>query len=367
MSVEHVFPSVDLPIQTPLEVSLSRSDAVTWRTPYGPFGGRGWAEYPIHTLKVDLGDYASSADAAANLYWWDHHSAGPTKPFWVLEPVSRRHRAVPCGPERGDGTRSVFTIPVEATGTVNAIFVNGVWQNPTTYTVYTLANTVASNQASNGEGGVTGLTLIGDAASVASVTYVARFGRSAIKVTPDGTNDAISGAYAVVSAAAGGVYSYGASYYLNGTDDDIRLSISWRDAAGGAGSQIGAGVDLDSTSNTPGNWIDLYDTNTAPALTQSARLRIIKTNMTADVFFIGALWFCPGDCSTSPKPFLPSYAPQVVVFNPAAVPANSRVTADFTGERLWYVARDGDYVAYSVVDNGAITMGGFKATEVVPL
>lgn len=366
MSVEHVFPSETLAVQSPLEVSLSRSDAVTWRTPYGPRGGRNFAEYPVHSLKVDLGDYGSGSDAAASLYWWDHHIGGPAKSFWLLEPVSRRHRAVVCGLERGDAVQTGFIVPVEATGTINAIFVNGVWQDPTTYTVYTAANTVATNQASNGEDGVTGLTLIGDAASVAAITYAARFGRSAIKVTPDGTNDAISGAYTVVTAAATGVYSYGASYYLNGTDDDIRLSISWHPNADGSGAAISS-VDLDSTSNTPGHWIDMYDTNTAPANTLSARLRVIKTNMTSPVFFIGALWFCPGDCSTRPKPFLPSYAPQVIVFNSAAPVLNARVTADFTGQRLWYGARDGDYVSYSVVDTGAVTMGGFKMTEDIPL
>ena len=365
MSVEHVFPSETLKVQSPLEISLSRSDAVTWRTPYGPFGGRNFAEYPIHSLKIDLGDYGSAADAASTLYWWDHHIGGPTKAFWLLEPVSRRHRAVVCGPERGDGTQTVFAVPVEATGTINAIFVNGVWQPTTAYTVYTAANQLANNMLCNGEDGVTGLSVANNASAVASITYLARMGRSAIKVTC-GAAASESNVYSTVLAppiVIGGIYSFGASFYLTGSDASVEVEMIWRDDVGGTTGT----TTFANASVVPGVWTDVYGTSAAvPALTVEGRLYATKVTQSASPFFIGARWFSYGACSTRPKPFLPSYSPQCIVFA-AAPAANARVTADFTGQRLWYGARDGDYVSYSVVDTGAVTMGGFKMTEVVPL
>jgi len=366
MSVEHVFPSADLGIQTPLDIGVGRPDVVTWRSPYGPFGGRGWSEYPIHSLKVELGDHPSGDDAASALVWWDHHVGGMAKPFWLREDVSRHHRGVVCGPERGDGTQTVFIVPVEAAGTVNALFVDGVFQETSAYTVYSTVNRIASNQACNGEDGVTGLTLIGDAASVATAAYLARMGRSSVKVTNDGTNDSISGAHAVCAATATGVYSYGASFYLGGSDASVKVALSWRDDAGGAGSETGT-AEVTNTGVTPGVWTDLYGTATAPASTLGVRVRVIKVNQTVTSFFIGGIWFGPGNCSTRPKPFLPAYAPKCIVFNSAAPAARTRVTADFTGKRYWYGARDDSSTSYSVIDGGVIGIAGFKMTEVVPL
>jgi len=373
MSIEHFFPSEDIKIQTPLSIGVSHADAMVWRTPFGPAGGRNWAEYPVHSLKVALGEHGASTDKIRALNWWDHHIGGVTYPFWLLEDVSREHRGVICGPERGDGTRTVFVVPLEAAGTVNAVFVDGVWQDPSTYSIVS-GNLVADNEQANGEDGVTGLTAEGDGGiALASVDYLARLGRSAIKCTFTGTPSVNSGVKVaeITGLTAEVNYTLAASFYLSGSDTDVRIAAIWRDGAGNIATDTAS-----STGNSQGTWIDVQDTfESASIAGGDARdadrvllyaLKEDGSGFSDDTFFVGGISFYEGDANDVPKVFLPSYAPKFIVFDTAPTDGQ-RIMADITGKRCWYGMREKDIHTYTIIDAGVQKIAGFKLTEVIPL
>lgn len=362
MSVEHTYPDDDVRSQTPIEVAISRSDVSSWRTPFGLYGAREWAEDVVHTLKVSLPSFgsASAASAMNALAWFERHAAGPGYPFWLPERISRHHAGVDCGPDLTDGTQTVFIVPVAQGGTVNAVFVDGVYQEESAYTVYNTANRATTNALANGEGYTTGRVLVGECTEVSEELNIVRMGHSSLKHVIVSMS-AQSGSYDVYQPVEERVvYSCGASFYLTGGDAEVKLILQFYSGAG-----VLKGTTTVTETIASGEWVDLYSAgNTSPADAYSARLSVLKSTVSDNPFYVGGIFFVEGHCSTRPKPFLPSYAPMVVVFDSAPA-SGKRVSADVTGERMWRVMRDDDYLKVAIVDDGSVIPAGFKATEVL--
>lgn len=364
MSAGHFFPSEDVPIQTPLSIGRDRSDVVVWRTPFGPAGGRSWSEYPIHSLKVALGDHKASEDAPLALNWWDYHTRGAAYPSRLLDPISRIHRLVPAG--IGDATQTLFWIPAGQGATIDAVYLDGVWIDPSLYTVVD-GTLVPTNQGANAEDGTTGVGKGGDLASgtVASVNYLSWLGRSAFKCTPDGTNDDSSYlGSGLIPCVTGDVLSYGCAMYLTGSDTTIQLAILFYDGAAFDSSDFEVEV-----TATPGQWNEMQATVTVPAggggrTIDQARVWAYKKNQTADPFFVGGFWAAHGNANANGISMLPSYASKALKF--ATAPgADVRVSISFTGPRVWYGLREAKPLDYSIVDNGAQVLSSFQFTEVI--
>ena len=293
-------------------------------TPFdaGPHRSRDWLGYNLRAYDINPSLWQSGTTALQEWSAFWHHIEGGGGVGYIAESVSETHRDLVCG-GIADGTQTTFPIPV-VTPTSVTVFVGGVPQESSAYTVHSAANLASDNiaQCSNDSYSVA------DVGSRAVSTGASLDGLASEKVTPaGGANPSLHTTY-ITGVSVGDVYTAVTGVLATTSGENYRAIIAWLT---GAYAYIDAPAGSD-VSVVAGDWTPLYVTATAPA---TAAVAIIyaqchEADPGTDPFYVDCFALCPGDYD---RWHLPSQAPGLVEFATAPA-AGARITATATGTRV---------------------------------
>jgi len=250
----------------------------------------------------------------------------------------------------GDASQTTFPIPVVAPTSVT-VFVNGVPQESSAYTVHSAANLMNDDKYASP---VSADDFSSVNATDASSAGVSRDGLSCLKVTPAGTGTDVR---SFSNHAGAGAVSVGSDYTAvvsvlesKSAPRDFKVLIRWIDA----GLTFISNSEGSAVTATTGEWLVYSYTATAPASAAFAAAGIWETNDDADPFYLDCFAVCPGDYT---RWHLPSQSPGLVEFATAPA-AGARITATATGCRVsrcrfepgssWRVSSAGHAAARSI-------------------
>jgi hypothetical protein len=317
----------------------------------GRYLSRDWHGYDVREYDLDFTRLVNSTTALEEWSAFWHHIDGGNSEGYLVEPISETHRELICG-GLADGTKTTFPIPVVSPTSVT-VFVDGVPQASTAYTVHSAANLHPYDDgaypSSTDDYGVEG-----SGNTIAIATGVSATGLSSAKITAAGTAPALCLAKVAAGhkppVTAGETYTIVCSVLATAASNQYRLGIRYYTAANAyVGIDQSSGLDA-----TAGEWTVLSFSADADATAEYATTTIYQSATEADVFYVGCFALCPGDYD---RWHLPSQSPGLVEF--ASAPASgARITATATGQRLarcrfepgsrWSMTSPGDAVLRSV-------------------
>jgi hypothetical protein len=273
----------------------------------------------------------------------------------IVEQESMTHHELFCGP-LADGTRTTFPLPTKTPSDV-MIFVDGVPQDSSTYTIHQAANLCTADDQADPDDGSEWSTFNGTNQYVTQLSLV---GKGSIRVTPNGNTLAQRRQWKVNSEAsavvAGREYTaIAAMFEPSSTPRETPLGFSWY-----VDSSTSSGWDATNSWPLTGIWNIWSSTHSAPATTTLALVRIGPSDPGAQTvpWYFDALSIAPGDYD---RWHLPSQAPGLVEFDTAPA-AGSRITATSTGYRVAR-CRITEKPQWQTDAAGRITLKPLKAVE----
>lgn len=346
--IAHCVPAI-VTVQEGSEFGFTRPGMQQTAFISGRYLSRDWHGYDVREYSLDFTRLVSSTTALEQWSAFWHHIDGGNSEGYLVEPISATHRELICG-GLGDGSKTTFPIPVK-TPTSVTVFVDGVPQASTAYTVHSVANGLSADEfaAPNDADDFTFANGTDSVVAGLSVT-----GLSCLKIVPTGTGTDTNGRptpTSGLSASPGDVMTaVVAVLETMSSARSFEPTIRWYDSGGSSLSADSA----TASSASAGVWTIYSHSATAPASTARAAPEIRETNDDADPWYVGAFAICPGDYD---RWHLPSQAPGLVEF--ATAPASgARVTATATGQRIarcrfepgsrWSMTSPGDAVLRSV-------------------
>ena len=293
----------------------------------GRYLSRDWHGYDVREYDLNPSIWQSGTTALEQWSAFWHHINGGADEGYIVEPLSETHRELICG-GLGDGTKTTFPIPVK-TPTSVTVFVNGVPQASTAYTVHSKANLhitdAGAYPSSTDDYGVEG-----SGNAIAISTGVSATGLSSAKITAAGTAAALclakdaSGHKPPVTA--GETYTIVCPVMATAASNQYKLRIRYYTSAPAyVGADTSGALDA-----AVGEWTVLSYTGEADATSTYATTNVYQNVSEADVFYVGGFALNPGDYD---RWHLPSQSPGLVEFATAPA-AGARITATATGQRI---------------------------------
>jgi hypothetical protein len=295
-------------------------------TPFdaGPHRSRDWLGYNLRSYNINPSVWQSSTTALEEWSAFWHHIDGGGGVGYIMEPVSEAHRNLVCG-GIADGSQTTFPIPVK-TPTSVTVFVDGVPQESSAYTVHSAANLLGDDDlascvdsadwsTSNGsDATAAGVSLDGISSNkvIPSGAGVPRMYHLAIKISGFSAGETYTGIVSVLPTAA--------------TSDNYRAELVWFTT----GDAYISSSTSTYTATPPGAWTTYSITATAPATTAKAVMAVQREDTGTEPFYGDCFALCPGDYT---RWHLPSQAPGLVEFASAPA-AGARITATATGQRV---------------------------------
>jgi len=289
----------------------------------GPTRSRDWLGYNLRAYDLDPSLWQSGTTALQEWSAFWHHIGGGSECGYIVEPVSETHRDLVCG-GIADGTQTTFPIPVVSPSSVT-VFVDGVPQESSAYTVHSAANLEVDSVAEFSD--VTDMTLT--AASGADSTGVSLDGLSCVKITPAGGTNPNVESKNIVSVS--GEVEYTCAVWVlctNSSAQNFRCGIYWyENISTYTSSSSSANVSIDAADG----WTAITLTATSPAVATLAKIYAYRNDTTGtDPFYLDCFALNPGDYT---RWHLPSQSPGLIEFASAPA-AGARITATATGKRV---------------------------------
>jgi hypothetical protein len=321
----------------------------------GRYLSRDWHGYDVREYDLNPSIWQSGTTALEEWSAFWHHINGGADEGYIVEPLSETHRELICG-GLGDGTKTTFPIPVK-TPTSVTVFVDGVPQESSAYTVHSVANGLSADEFA-APNDADDFTFANGTDSV--VTGLSVTGLSCLKIVPTGTGTDTNGRptpASGLSASPGDVMTaVVAVLETMSSARSFEPTIRWYDSGGSSLSASSA----TASAASAGAWTIYSHSATAPASTARAAPEIRETNDDADPWYVGAFAICPGDYD---RWHLPSQAPGLIEF--ASAPASgARITATATGQRIAR-CRFEPGSRWSMRSPGHATSRSIRAIEVV--
>jgi len=324
----------------------------------GPFKSRDWFGHNVAEYNLKIGALDSSARADWDIFISQMAANGNIA--WIVEPESRTHFDVICGPI-ADGSRSTFWVPNYGGTFSGQVFVDGVLVDSSTYstTYYYFTNLITDSGAtcSDYQEWDTPQGIL----NLADVSRCGLDGGDCIRIVPNGTALPSLRWASDINVTEGQEYT--SMFAVRPTGSTTRqwyANIHWFN--GGYYSRS----DGTATNCPPGEWTILTCTATAPDATPNvttARPGIIRNNTTAlDHVYFDCAALNLGDYD---RWHLPSLSPNAITFLSGSEPAaGARVTANFTGQRVARVRLDPRGLESRITSSGYAYPININATEI---
>jgi hypothetical protein len=313
---------------------------------------RDWHGYNIREYGIDpiLFDASDTTLEEWETFW--HQIDGGAEAGHVVEAISGTHRKLLCG-GLGDGSKTTFPIPVVAPTSVT-VFVNGVPQESSAYTLHTAANMLDDNYANPTDAGDYSDTNGSDEI----VTGVSVSGLRCLKFTPDGvgSTEAIANNTGVSVSVGESYTALAACLETASSARNFRVGIRWYDSGP---SYLSTSWGTNTASPT-GTWT-MYSSGANAAVASAAYARPVVqcyATGTTDICYHDCFAICPGDYT---RWHLPSQAPGLIEFASAPA-AGARITATATGQRATR-CRFSPGTSWSLSSPGHAAVRSINATE----
>jgi hypothetical protein len=304
-----------------------------------------WSEHNLRSYQWRF-DYLDPTDDEVVLVntFFQNVALGAT-PFWIIEPISKQHQGLLCGP-LADGTRTTFPLPINGTASGVTVFVDGVPQESSAYTIHGCANIVGDDTGGDDAAICEDATKFSCTSATDAAVAFGIEGLGSLAITPSANpSNVFPNAYAGVTAAE----EYTAVAAMLETKASVRnalMRIYWYISAGNPaapGSSPGSGVAM-----TQGSWLVFSHTGTASGSSTLARPAAEVDSTSNEKWYADALALCPGDYD---RWHLPSQAPNLIEFTSA--PADgARVTAAATGYGMARVRLNADEMSMEETGEG---------------
>lgn len=314
-SIEHVMPS-EMIIEDGTGFSKYRPGNIVTRQDTGNYRSHSLFGYNLQEYRLNFTPNDYSDDVLAQIALLFRHTAMNARPFWIKEPIIRDHRYV-LGEITSEG-KTTYLLPLDPTeSTTPIVFLDGVPQDASAYTVHDNVNLVATDNYASVE--VAGALSVSNG-SAALAARMARHGLASYKVTSDGlANTAVWAGPWVEGLSVGDYYtSVVAMFATASAAENYKWQIIWgTDVPGYFTVTRGSDVSVSAGSWVVNSFTDAVPSGAASALPSLMRNVIVGLSP----FYVDCFALCPGDCS---RWFLPSVGMRCVEF----------ATAPAAGQRL---------------------------------
>lgn len=322
-SIAHTLPAV-ITVRDGAGVGFARPGLQQTAFISGRYLSRDWHGYNVREYDLEPTMWQSGTTALEEWSAFWHQIDGAGGEGYLVEPVSEIHRSLLCG-GLGDGTKTTFPVPALAPTSVT-VFVNGVPQESSAYTVHSVANEASDALASCADDA----TYTVDNGTHADVTGVSLDGLSCIKITPaGGAAPELRGTSRITGITASTEYtSLGWVLCTNASAQNYRARILWYTSGA---SYISASAGSDVAIDSADGWTAVSVTATAPATAAEASVRVQRNDTSGTVpYYVDCLALNSGDYD---RWHLPSVAPGLIEFATAPA-AGARITATATCRRV---------------------------------
>jgi hypothetical protein len=327
-SVEHVLPS-DLEIADRSSFGGWRPGNVVTRTPTGTYRSRSYFEYNLRRYLLRFTENRYTDDGLAMAEALLQSTGMNAAPFWVKEPISRDHSAIPG--ELVVAGQKAYLWPFDG-DTSDRVTVGGIPEVAvgTNYWIHSASNVMTDAQANAAGGVTTGLGASGTNA-ISAVRGPTLDGLHAILVDPMGTvaNAGVATTSGEKPAVTDAIdWTAMASFLPRNGTDSFRVGIQYYDGS----TPLGSLTYSAGETGTAGEWLHVRFTKTPEANADSAYVIAQRTTSSDENFHVACLGLAPGDFK---RWFLPSMAPGVIRFGSTPGSAGDRLVFWVDSAKRW--------------------------------
>lgn len=304
-----------------------------------------WSEHNLAVCEWRFDYVNASADSIARYEAFVRNVAIAGRPFWVIDPISGPHQGLLCGP-LATGSRTTFPLPINGTASGVTVFLDGVPQLTSAYTIHGAANIVGDDTGGDGYAEADDAAKFTGANCSDAVVNFGVQGLSCLQMSPTGGGNSDEYTIGYAGVVDGEIYtSLIAVLETKASPRNFAAHILWYNASKtGLTASIGT-----ASAATTGSWVIYTETDDSlDSGAAYARVRVRCGTSDTDLWYADAFALCPGDYD---RWHLPSESPNLIEF--ASAPADGvRVTAAATGKRMARVRADATSITWSKITTG---------------